>query len=125
MRRFDISVGLLSLAVISWGAGFVYSRERFHETDLQALYQRINADSFNGTLPKADVHWDALGEHYGETVPHHNWAEILIDRALVTDDQQLLTTLRYESCHAYVGTLDVKEEPHGPTWSVCMERCND
>jgi hypothetical protein len=73
MRRFDISVGLLSLATISSSAGYAVSRERFHDTDRPALYQRINTESFNGALPRADVHWDTLPGRYGETEGHEQW----------------------------------------------------
>jgi hypothetical protein len=122
MRRFDISVGLLSLAAISSSAGYAVRRERFHDTDLPALYQRINTESFNGALPRADVHWDTLLGRYGETVARPNWAEIRIDRATVTDDRELLEVMEHESCRAYVGTLNVKEDDHGAEWQACMKR---
>ena len=120
MRRFDISVGLLSLAAISSSAGYAVSRERFHDTDLPALYQRINTESFNGALPRAEVRWATLDNMYGETEGHDQWYVIEIDRDTVQNDAKLLEVLRHEACHTL--TMDKEDEEHGELWQVCMQR---
>jgi hypothetical protein len=120
VRRFDISVGLLSLAAISSSAGYAVSRESFHNTDLPALYQRINTESFNGALPRADVHWATLDNMYGETEGHDQWFVIEIDRDKVQNDGKLVEIMRHEICH--VATMDKDAEPHGELWQACMQR---
>jgi predicted SprT family Zn-dependent metalloprotease len=120
MRRFDISVGLLSLAAISSSAGYAVSRERFHDTDLPALYQRINTESFNGALPPAEVRWATLDNMYGETEGHDQWFVIEIDRDKVQNDGKLVEIIRHEICH--VATMDEQRDAHGELWQACMER---
>jgi hypothetical protein len=120
MRRFHITFTVALLAIISWGAGYAYSRESFHNTDLPALYQRINTESFDGKLPRADVHWATLDDAYGQTETHEQWYIIEIDRETVQNDAKLLEVLRHEACHTL--TMDKEDEEHGELWQACIQR---
>jgi hypothetical protein len=110
MGRFHITFTIALLAIISWGAGYAYSRESFHNTDLPALYQRISTESFNGALPPAEVRWATL-DAYGQTETHEQWYVIEIDRDKVHDDAKLLETMRHEACHTITMDKDAASRP--------------
>ena len=126
MRRLHISMGLLSVATIFWGAGYTVARERLRSTDTHRVYQRVNAESFGGHLPDVQVEWGEAGEgNYGMTYFYDDGSvEIAIDWRTVKTEQKLLETVRHEACH--VATRAVVEETgqdaHGEAFHACMKR---
>ncbi len=126
MRRLHISMGLLSVATIFWGAGYAVGRERLRSTDTHRVYQRVNAESFGGQLPDVQVEWGEAGEgNYGMTYFYDDGSvEIAIDWRTVKTEEKLLETVRHEACH--VATRSVVEETgqdaHGEAFHACMNR---
>jgi predicted SprT family Zn-dependent metalloprotease len=51
-------------------------------------------------------------------------AEIEIDRVSVTSEEQLLETMRHESCHVmtHADVEETRQDWHGEKWQACMER---
>jgi predicted SprT family Zn-dependent metalloprotease len=124
-QRLQISVSLACLAVIFWGAGYARGRERLRQTDLHAVYQQVNRESFAGGLPDVSVKWAELPDDYGVAIFYPDGtAEIEIDRASVTSEEQLLETMRHESCHLMTHAVveDTRQDWHGEKWQACMER---
>ena len=124
-QRFQISISLACLAIICYGTGYATGRERLRQTDLHAVFQQVNRDSFSGNLPDVSVKWSDLPNDYGVTIFYPDGtAEIEIDRASVTSEQQLMKTMRHEACH--VETHAVAEATgqdwHGETFQGCMKR---
>ena len=124
-QRFQISISLACLAIICYGSGYATGREQLRQTELHAVYQQVNRDSFGGNLQDVSVKWSDLPNDYGVTIFYPNgMAEIEIDRASVTSEQQLMETMRHEACH--VDTHAVVEETaqnwHGEAFQTCMLR---
>ena len=93
--------------------------------DLHAVYQQVNHESFAGHLPDVSVKWSDLPDDYGVTIFYPDgMAEIQIDRASVTREEQLFETMRHEACH--IDTHSVVEATgqdwHGKAFEVCMKR---
>lgn len=83
MRRIDITIGLLAVATVFYGAECAIGRERLRSTDPHSLYEQINRESFNGELPDASVKWSDLADDYGAmTLYSNDSAEIEIDRTV-------------------------------------------
>ncbi len=126
MRRIDITIGLLSVATIFWGAGYADARERLSSTDTRSLYQRVNAESFGGHLPDVQVEWGEPGEgNYGMTYFYDDGAiEIAIDWRTVKTEQKLLETMRHEACHVatHAEVERLHQDDHGELWQECMRR---
>lgn len=126
MRRLHISMGLLAIATVFWGAGYAVARERLHSTDTHSLYQRVNAESFGGHLPDVQVEWGEAGEgNYGMTYFYDDGSvEIAIDWRTVKTEQKLLETMRHEACH--VATRPTVQQTvqdfHGEAFQSCMKR---
>ena len=124
-QKFQISVSLACLAIICYGTGYATGRERLLQTDLHAVYQQVNRDSFGANLPDVSVKWSDLPDDYGVTIFYRDGtAEIEIDRASVTSEEQLLETMRHESCHVMTHTVveETRQDWHGEKWQACMER---
>jgi len=129
VRRFHITIGLLSVATIFWGAGYAVGRERLRSTDTHTLYQRVNAESFGGHLPDVQVEWGEPGEgNYGMTYFYDDGAvEIAIDWRTVKTEQKLLETMRHEACHVatHAEVERLHQDDHGELWQACMSRFKD
>ena len=109
------------VAIIGGGASYAVGRERVRGTDLQALYDQINRDSFRGALPPVSVKWGYLDDAYGRT--YYDEEEIVIDRASVTSEGMLRETMRHEACHVATRQAVIDgEDDHGAAWQACMER---
>jgi hypothetical protein len=124
-QRFKISLSLACLAVIFWGAGYARGRERLRQTDLHAVYQQVNRDSFGSNLPDVSVKWAELPDDYGVAIFYPNGTvEIEIDRASVTSEEQLLETMRHESCHVMTHAVveETRQDWHGEAFQGCMKR---
>jgi hypothetical protein len=57
-RASQFVISAISLAVILGGTRYAYAREAVRHTNLHALYQEINRESFDGKLPDVEVYWD-------------------------------------------------------------------
>jgi predicted SprT family Zn-dependent metalloprotease len=124
-QKLQISVSLASLAVIFWGAGYARGRERLRQTDLHAVYQQVNRESFAGELPDVSVKWAELPDDYGVAIFYPDGtAEIEIDRASVISEEQLLETMKHESCHVFTHTVveATRQDWHGEAFQGCMKR---
>jgi predicted SprT family Zn-dependent metalloprotease len=124
-QRLQISLSLACLAVIFWGAGYARGRERFRQTDLHAVYQQVNRDSFGSNLPDVSVKWAELPDDYGVAIFYPDGTvEIEIDRESVTSEEQLLETMRHESCHVMTHAVveETRQDWHGEAFQACMKR---
>ncbi|MGB2665649.1 MAG: SprT-like domain-containing protein [Candidatus Acidiferrum sp.] len=126
MRRLiHITVSLVCLAAILFGARYAWGRERLRQADLSGLYQQINEQSFDGSLPDVAVEWSELPDDYGKTTFYDDGrVEIGIDRESVTDDEQLTETMQHEMCHVATRDEVVKtgQDAHGAAFQACMNR---
>ena len=124
-QRLQISVSLACLAVIFWGAGSARGWERLRQIDLHAVYQQVNRDSFGSNLPDGSVKWSDLPDDYGVAIFYPDGtAEIEIDRASVTSEEQLLETMKHESCHVFTHKVveETRQDWHGEAFQGCMKR---
>ncbi len=125
MRRLDITVGLLSVATVFYGTGYALGQERLRQTDLLAVYQQVNRDSFGSNLPDVSVKWSDLPNDYGVAIFYPDGTtEIEIDRGSVTSEEQLLETMRHESCHVMTHAVveETRQDWHGEAFQGCMKR---
>lgn len=125
MRRHDITLGLLSVAILFYSTGYTLGRERLRQTDLHAVYQQVNRESFNGRLPDVLVKWSDLVDVYGVAIFYPDGtAEIEIDRASVTSEKQLLETMRHEACHVMTHAVveATGQDWHGEAFQTCLLR---
>jgi predicted SprT family Zn-dependent metalloprotease len=123
-RLIQIAVSIVSLLTIIAGATYAYDRETVHDADLPELYRQMNHDSFDGTLPYAQL-WTELRHRYSQTTVYEDGTALVeIDRNVVQTRAQLMETLRHEGCHAltYQEAKARNEDDHGTTWHTCMER---
>jgi hypothetical protein len=124
MRRFDISIGLLSVAVIFWGTGYAIGRERLRDTDhLHDLYQKTNMEFFGGQLQDVEVKAYDLSEEKAEGITYREAEDsfvIVLDPHWNTSEAEALDTIRHESCH--VAIWGQEPEEHGPLFQDCMKR---
>ena len=107
------------------GCGLCAGRERLRQTDLHAVYQQVNRDSFGSNLPDVSVNWAELPDDYGVAIFYPDGTmEIEIDRASVTSEEQLLETIRHESCHVmtHVVVEETRQDWHGEAFQGCMKR---
>jgi predicted SprT family Zn-dependent metalloprotease len=124
-QRAQITVSLTLVAVIFYGTGYALGRERLRQTDLHTLYQQVNRESFSGQLPDVLVKWSDLLDDYGVAIFYPDGtAEIEIDRASVTSDQQLMETMRHEACHVMTHAVVemTGQDWHGEPFQACMKR---
>jgi predicted SprT family Zn-dependent metalloprotease len=124
-RRYQAVVCLLCLIIILSGGSYALGRERVRGTDLQALYDQVNHDSFHQTLPPATVEWAELPDAYGRTIFFTDGsATIMVDRASVTSEAMLRKVVIHESCHisGHDEVVRLHEDDHGEAWQACMER---
>jgi predicted SprT family Zn-dependent metalloprotease len=123
--RSQISVSLACLAIICYGTGYATGRERLRQTDLHGVYQQVNRESFAGRLLDVSVKWSELPDDYGVTIFYPDGtAEIEIDRASVTSEQQLMETMRHEACHVDTHAVAeaTRQDWHGEAFQACMKR---
>jgi predicted SprT family Zn-dependent metalloprotease len=121
MDRWSQRVGcLLLVSLIAGCARYAYGREKLRATNLQSMYAQINADSFGGELPDAEVTWSDLGEDYGGTYYGDDF-RIEIDRAIATETE-LTQTMEHEACHVQTIPLLNGEDEHGSLFQECMKR---
>jgi hypothetical protein len=118
-----------------------FALKQLHQTDLRALYDQINADSFAGQLPTSTyvpVSWEDLrsniycGNCGGMTDFDSGTPAIRINTARVRSEKGLRQTMKHEMCHVSVYEAAVKigdaafremdAAPHGPSWQECMKR---
>jgi predicted SprT family Zn-dependent metalloprotease len=112
---------LCVLTVLALCTRYAYSRESLRSTDLQDAYQELNAKSFHGALPRAQVSWGYLDEKFGETKSYEDGSfEIVIDRTSVTSQAQLLDTLKHEACHVKTMNRLNGQDSHGEMFQACM-----
>jgi SprT-like family protein len=107
------------------GCGLCRGRERLRQTDLHAVYQQVNRDSFGSNLPDVSVKWAELPDDYGVAVFYPDGTvEIEIDRESVTSEEQLLETMRHESCHVMTHAVveETRQDWHGDAFQTCMLR---
>jgi hypothetical protein len=93
VRKYvQIGVSVVCLGVVLGGVRYAWTRESVRKTDKQALYQKINRESFDGQLPDVRVEWtNSDGKYYGIT----DGTKIEIDAELVTSEAQLINVLRH------------------------------
>jgi predicted SprT family Zn-dependent metalloprotease len=120
-KRLQIVVSIACLAVIGLGARYVYARETLRDQDLTPLYRTTGRVLFGDDMPAAQVQWAYLGKDYGtEQTFNDGSIEILIDRELVTSEEQLRAVIEHEICHAYVDQQGGEPEEHGAMFQTCM-----
>ena len=119
-RSSQFAVFVVCVAVTLGGARYAYAREAVRHTDLDALYQQINRESFDGKLPEVEIYWDDLTEKdaYGITSFDGSVDSIRLDRRTVTSAggagsgaARIVSRL----CRA-------AGSEHGDEWKACMER---
>lgn len=126
MRWSEISVSLLSLAVIFFGVNYAVGRERLRDPNhLHVLYQQTNKDFFGDQLPDVVLKVEDLSEHNAEGITYQDAEDrfvIVLDPRWNTSEDEALHTMRHEACH--VATWDVMDpdDPHGPPFQECMKR---
>jgi hypothetical protein len=131
---FSIGIGLKIVAPPpkkQEQSAYVERLNRLHNTDLRALYDQINMDSFGGQL-RTDVLilWANLrtspscGNCAAMTDYNNGRLQIRFDDERVQSKNSLLLLMGHEMCH--VATIEevkkIKEEAHGPLWQECMRR---
>jgi predicted SprT family Zn-dependent metalloprotease len=117
MRRIELFISAIALAVIVGSARYAVGREQLRRTDLQAVFHQINHDSFDGALPEVSIEWRDLGSNeYGET----DYTSVSINWRLVTTKEQLQETIEHEMCHISVGAHE--KDIHGQAFQTCMRR---
>jgi predicted SprT family Zn-dependent metalloprotease len=117
VRRAELLISTIALAVIVGGARYAVGREQLRRTDLQAVYHQINHNSFDGALPEVPVAWRDLGDdEYGET----DYGSVSINWKLVTTNERLRETMQHEMCHISVGA--VEKDIHGSAFETCVQR---
>jgi hypothetical protein len=105
--------------------------DRLHKTDLRALYDQMNVDSFEGQL-RSDVpiSWANLrtnpscGNCAAMTDSDNGRPRIRFDDERVQSENSLHLLMGHEMCHLAT-TEEVKknkEDVHGPLWQECMRR---
>ena len=110
---------------------YVQGLDRLHNTDLHALYDQINVDSFGGQL-RSDVpiFWTNLrtnpscGNCAAMTDYETGRPRIRFDDERVQSESSLHLLMEHEMCH--VATIEEvkkkKEDAHGPSWQECMRQ---
>jgi predicted SprT family Zn-dependent metalloprotease len=117
---------LLSTAAIWASVQYAVARERVRSVSLNAVYQQLNRESFQGQLPDAEIVWSDLTERKGLT----HWMDdgsfkIEIDRATNPSERELLDTVPHEACHiATLPHLEHGDDVHGAAFQQCMTRFN-
>jgi predicted SprT family Zn-dependent metalloprotease len=117
-------VSLAGVAIILFGTRYAWGPEHLRQTDLPNLYQQINAQSFDGSLPNVAVEWSQLPDNYGETRFYDDGrVEIGIDRESVTDDEELRETMQHEMCHVatHDDVVPLHPDDHGDLFQSCMK----
>jgi len=124
LRRSEIFVSLLSLAVICFGVRYAVGRERLRNpAHLHALYQETNRTFFGGALQDVILKVEDLSDHNAEGVTYkdgENTFVIVLDPSWNTSESEALDTMRHESCH--VATWGEESDAHGPRFQECMKR---
>ena len=128
--RWRILVSLLSLAIICFGVGYAFGRERLRDPDhLHALYQETNKEFFGGQLRDVEVKSHDLSDYEAEGITYQETEDgfvIVLDPKWNTSEDEALRTMRHEACH--VATWDVMDpndvhgDVHGPPFQECMKR---
>jgi len=113
MRTWEKLVSAAALAVIVAGGTYAYERESFHK-NLNARFNRINVEYFDGSLSGVRLRWEYLPDDYGQSFD----GEIVVDTARNTTEPQLDETLKHEACHQFAGV----EHQHDEAWQSCMVR---
>ena len=110
---------------------YVEGPDRLHNTDLRALYDHMNVDSFGGQL-RSDVpiFWANLrtnpscGNCAAMTDYDNGRPRIRFDDERVQSENSLHLLMGHEMCH--VATIEEvkknKEDAHGLLWQECMRR---
>jgi SprT-like family len=144
--RNSIKYAVIVICLLAIGIGFkmaatpgkrqeqtaqVRGLERLRHTDLRALYDQINADSFGGRL-RSDVpiFWANLRTNpicrncAAMTDYDAGRPRIRFDDERVQSANSLKVLMEHEMCH--LATLEEvkknKEDAHGPLWQGCMSR---
>jgi predicted SprT family Zn-dependent metalloprotease len=125
VRRINILISALALAVIIWSVCFAVTQEHRRTPDfLQQKYQELNRTFFENSLPTARLEWadltdaDAAGQTFLES---DDSFVIQVDRRSdFWDDDDLQDTVKHETCH--IATWGAEEEEHGPIFQRCMAR---
>ena len=101
--RWRILVSLLSLAIICFGVGYAFGRERLRDPDhLHALYQETNKQFFGGQLPDVELKAHDLSDEDLAGVTYKemkNRFVIVLDPKWNTSEDEALRTMRHEACH--------------------------
>jgi predicted SprT family Zn-dependent metalloprotease len=123
-RRININlaVAILSLATICFGVRYAIAQEdRRTPQHLESMYRELNRQCFSGELPHARIQWSDLTDEQDEGLTYQ-WTEdyfvIQIDRRTNANDDELLDTVKHETCH--VATWQKEDDVHGPLFQSCM-----
>ena len=83
-RSLQAMISVFCVIVILLGANYARGREVVRHTDLQALYNQVNRNSFQGALPPATIEWSDIPDAYGRTIIYvDGGVDIKVDRASV------------------------------------------
>jgi SprT-like family len=110
---------------------YVEGLDRLHKTDLHALYNQMNLESFGGQL-RSDVtiFWANLrtnpscGNCAAMTDYGNGRPRIRFDDERVQSENSLHLLMGHEMCHLATNEEVKKstEDAHGPLWQECMRR---
>lgn len=122
--RIDIVLSILALMTIVWSVRFAIVQEHRRTPQyLQAKYQELNKQFFEGALPTARIEWADLtnAEAIGQTFQGNDGFVVQVDRSSnFWDDDELQDTVEHEACH--IATWGTETDAHGPRWQECMAR---
>ena len=121
--RINISVSILALMAIVWSVRFAVAQEsRRTPQYLEAMYQKLNKQFFQDTLPAVRLEWADLSDAMGKTSQEGDDSFLIrVDRrSNFWDDDELIDTVEHETCH--VATWGAEQDAHGPRWQACMAR---
>jgi predicted SprT family Zn-dependent metalloprotease len=123
-RLIQIAVSIVAVVTIIAGGTYAYDRESFRDTDLHALYNRMNREDFHGALPQSQIMWAKLDDAYAEAgVGDDGSAVIELDPRLIKNRQQLRENMLHEMCHLQTTReYHAGEDAHGAAWKTCMEQ---
>src|SRR5437016_2990433 len=67
--RLNVAVSLVAISAIAWGVHFAFAQERRRTHQyLQEMYQELNKQFFQNTLPNTWIEWADLDAYAGRTI---------------------------------------------------------
>lgn len=120
----NIAASILALLTTVWGVRFAIVQDHRRTPQyLQAKYQELNRQFFEGALPTARVEWADLIDAVGQTFQENDGDGFVVQvdrRSNFWDDDELQDTVEHEACH--IATWGTETDAHGPRWQECMAR---